>query len=231
VLVRAVETSNQETIPEIEAHIEREWDALLARAEEQGKRIWNGVTQRVNELEVRDGQLHVEFAPLDFKHRECVVSYPGYFELAESYWRKGAWVGALVETSDDWYVHARLSGRSNTTKKENILGGIVGDETPARSGKDLFNEMYRELEEESAVPSSAVDRMALELVYLSPSTNVGFVFSVQLTDTRAALEQRFAASEKDPDIAGLVFTKPEDLAPTLRALGPSAAYIADTFEL
>ncbi len=228
VLVRAVETSNQEATPEIEAHIEREWGVLVQDAAEKGKRVWNGITQRVNECDVQGETLRVELAPLDFKHRECVVSYPGYYGLPEAYWRKGAWVAGLVQTSDGWFVHVALSGRSNTTKKENLIGGIVGDEGVVTSGAALFDEMFRELEEEAAAPKEIVTRCALELAFLSPTTNVGFVFSIQLGDTRAMLERRFVVKARDHDIADLVFTPKEAQAETLRRLGSSTAFVADT---
>lgn len=226
VKVTAVAHSNQATMPEIEAHIDVAWDALVKDAEAKGKRIWNGITARANSVSVEDGVLRLELAPLDFKHRECGITYPGYYELPESYWRKGLYAVALVETRDGFFVFVKLSGKSMNKNTEEMLGGIVGDEGPVESGTDLFNELYRELEEEGSIPKSSVAHMALELVYVAPRTNVGLHFSVLLHDTRKEVQERFDKADKDHDVHSLIFVTRAELPQKLIDLGGYKPFVA-----
>ena len=184
--------SNQLRTPAMEECIEREWARMTRDAEERGKALWNGVTQRANAVAVTEqGVLQLELAPLDFKHRECVLAFPGYYDLPEVYWRKGVYVSAFVQTSDGWYVFVRLSGRSTNNNFEECVGGVVGDELVVRTGQDLYRSFEIELEQETAVPSDAIQENMLMGLYVGPDTNVGCHFETTLKDTRREVEQRF----------------------------------------
>jgi hypothetical protein len=228
------DVSNRATTPEIERAIDEHWEVFFREAKAAGKSIWNGVTYRVNDLKVADdGKLNVEFAPIDFKTRESVLSIPNYYELPERFWRKGATVGSFVKTVDNFYVFVALSGRSvsmaNPNKKVSLIGGVLDEDVPVRASKDIYETMYKEFEEESAVPRDRVKRCILDSVYLSPSTNIGFHFIIDLFETKEEVEARFKAESQDDDIAGLLFVAEADMPAQLRKMGGMIAFLGEVY--
>jgi hypothetical protein len=166
------DTSNLEISPEMAGRIDELWDAMLHKAEAQGKRIWNGTTARVDDLEViSDRKLKITFAPLDFKTRECMRQLPGFWEWPEHRWRKGGVVMAFVRTSDNYYVFVALSGKSLNERAYEMLGGVVGDTFVIRSGHDLYEVIYQEVEEQAAIQREHITSCILRLVFYTPGTH------------------------------------------------------------
>ena len=213
------EESNLVLTPAIQKEVDETWEKLLKDAKENSKRVWNGISCRVNALDHVGDSLKVEFAPIDFKTREGLLGALERLELPEESYRRGAFVGGLVRTSDNYYVFVYLSGRSVNTNKVDMVGGIVGDESVVRTGADLFSVMYQELEEETATPKASVESCVLQLAFLSPATNIGFHFAIELSDTREQLERRFAEKAVDPDIESLLFVSPRELSFQLIRMG------------
>lgn len=189
---------------------------------------------RVNSLAVANGKLNVDFAPMDFKTREGVVRVPGYWQMPEEYWRKGVCVGAWVKTADDFYVFEVLSGTTASAsriqdKKIGVIGGVMDEEVPLHSGADIYETMYKELEEETAIPRDAVARCMLEVVYMSPSTLIAFHFMIDLLDTKEEVAKRFARVGGDAEIKGLVFVPAADMPHHLAAMGGSMAFLSTLY--
>lgn len=210
------EVSNRATTPEIEKQIDAHWDIFYRDAKVAGKSIWNGVTYRVNELKMTDqGKLKVEFAPIDFKTRECVTRVSGYWDMEEEYWRMGAYTGSFIKTADGYYVFVRLSGKSVSSQRTpkqgmaSLVGGIMDSEVPLQSANDIFAMMYKECEEETAIPHDRISRCVLDAVYLNASTNVGFHFGIDLHDTKQEVEDRFRSTIHDDEIHDMFFVEPK----------------------
>lgn len=228
IIVTFSEQSNRLTNNTIDRQVDELWEQVRTAAEAKGKRIWNGITYRTNSVtQLSDGRVSVEFAPLDYKTRECVIQIPGYYELPETYWRKGAYTSSFVKTADNYYVFGELSGRSLNQNRVDVLGGIIDEELHVRSGNDLFTSLYKEIEEESAIPAQSIKTSFLNSIFLNHNTNVGFHFSVQLFDSKDVVEQRFRAQAADEDVKGLVFIPEQEVFDFVAAISPSKRFLAE----
>jgi 8-oxo-dGTP pyrophosphatase MutT (NUDIX family) len=219
VVVSYSEISNRKIVPNIENQIEEVWENMQKHAKEKGQNIWNGTSYRVNQVALtKDKKLTVEFAPIEFKVRDGLIEIPEYFSLPEECWRKGAFTGALVKTVDGFYMFVKLSGISNNPSSIDWPGGILGDEGPIKTGADLFADMLRELEEETTIPSASVESCVLRAVYISASTNVGFIFDITLFDTKDVVHERFKERNEDEDINDLLFVPVADIRTQLESM-------------
>jgi hypothetical protein len=219
VVVSYSKISNRKIVPDIENQIENVWQNMLQNAKENEKRLWNGTSCRVNLIALtKEGKLEVEFAPIEFKVRDGLIEIPEYFSMPEECWRKGAFTGALVKTSDNFYILVKLTGKSNNPRPVEWPGGILGDEGPIRTGEDLFNDMLRELEEETNVPKESVEGCVLRAVYISVNTNVGFVFDITLSDTKEIVYERFKEQNNDHDIKDLFSVSAEGMQGQLESM-------------
>jgi 8-oxo-dGTP pyrophosphatase MutT (NUDIX family) len=223
--------SNRATTPEIEQQIDAHWEVFYAEAKAAGKNIWNGVTYRVNEFAVtEERKLKIEFAPNNFKTIQGLTGVDGYWSLPEEYWRKGGYVGSFVKTSDNYFVFVILSGRSLSRHKvNNVVGGVLDDEVPLGCGDDIYKTMYKELEEETAIPRSSVARCDLETIYYSPSTLVGFHFGISLLNTKEEVEARFKQHGGDDDIHDLLFVTEADMPAQLTKMGGSMELLREVY--
>ncbi len=228
--VKNLETAHLPLTKEMHDHVEREWKLLVEKASSEGKNVYNGISQRVETLSVsKDNILHIELAPFAHKYRACLRSFPEYYALDETFWTKGAYTGAFVSTKDGWYIFATLSGKSHNENREEMLGGIVGDDGFVTDGTSLFDALYKEVEEEACIPKSSIERATLELVYGGPHTNIGFLFFITLSETREEVADRFQKEKQDPDIASLFFVQEKELPETLMRMGGYKPFLLKTF--
>jgi len=205
-----VTESNRKIDQKIESQLENLWQEKEQKAKEKGQRIYNGLSYRLNSLKSEGEKISLDLGVFDFKTRECLAEAQGYYETTEEYWRKGGHTLATVKTSDDKYLMVELSGKSMNKNKTDFLGGIMETEPPIKSGDDLFESLYRELEEEAFIKKEDIANSVLSMVYINPSTNVGFYFEILLKITSDQLKQKFDNETKELDIKSLKIMSRQD---------------------
>ncbi len=226
-----VSESSRKIDPEIESQIEQLWEKKLQGAQEKGQKIYNGLSYRLNSLKSEHGKLDLDFGVFDFKTRECLLEAEGYFDLSEDFWRKGCHTLATVKTSDSKYLLVDLSGKSMNLNKTVLLGGIMETEPPIKVGEDLFESLFRELEEEAFIKRSEIVSCLLKLVYINSKTNVGFYFEVPLNISSIDLEDRFNSSEKEIDIKSLKILSREEYLNILKNHNENKQFLANLIEI
>lgn len=223
----SVNPSNRKIDSYVEGQLDALWTAKETKAKEQGKRIYNGLSYRLNSLSDKDGKLHIDLGVFDFKTRECLLEAEGFSALPEPYWRKGCYSMATVRTSDNLFLLVELSGKSMNVNKTDFIGGIMETEPPIINGDDLFESFYRELEEEAFVACEDIADATLNLVYLNYKTNAGFYFDVNLNRTSMEVQEKFKAATKELDIRGLlILTEEEYKSALLNHESPDKQFLA-----
>lgn len=230
-IVVTVHESNRKVDPNVEAQLDFLWQEKERRAKEKGKHIYNGLSYRLNSLNVEGGKLMIDLGIFDFKTRECLVEAKGYDQLTEEYWRKGGHTFATIKTSDEKYLMVELSGKSMNENKTDFLGGIMETEPPIISGKDLFESLYKELEEEAFIKKDDIASAVLKMVYINTSTNAGFYFEVLLKSSAEDLEQRFRSQTKEVDIQSLKILSRADFIQTLKNHNANKQFLATQIEI
>jgi len=202
-LVVSVSESNRKIDPKIEGQLDALWEAKVKRAKENGiTNCYNGISYRINTIEEKGGKLVIDFGTFEYKVRDGLIEIPEYFNLPEEYYRKGCFNRATIKTRDDKYLMVELSGKSFNSYKIDFVGGIMEVNVPIMSGKDVFESMYVELEEEAGIEKDDIAEIYLRAVYLRPNTNVCFLFGVDLRVSSFELLARFS-NNKDADIRSL----------------------------
>jgi 8-oxo-dGTP pyrophosphatase MutT (NUDIX family) len=203
--------STRKIDPAVESKIEGLWTEKLKRAQENGQNCYNGISYRLNALQEKEGKLVLNFGTLEYKVRDGLIAIPEYFELPEEYYRKGCFSCASIRTSDGRYLMAELSGKSMNPNTLEFIGGIMETDIPMNSGHDIFENLYKEAEEEAGIRKEDVAEVYLQAVYLEQRTNIGFYFEMTLSVSSGELLERFSGN-KDTDIKLLVmFTREEYL--------------------
>ncbi len=207
----SVSESNRKIDSTIEAQLEQIWQTKKAKANEDGRICYNGISYRLNSLEEKDGKVILDFGTFEYKVRDGLIAIPEYFNLSEEYWRKGCFTCASIKTSDDRYVMVELSGKSMNDNKVDLVCGLMETNVAMTTGDDIFKSFYNELEEEACITKKDIQQLCLRAVYVASGTNAAFYFEVILNVFSTELLARFKEN-KDADIKSLrVFTQAEYL--------------------
>ena len=85
------------------------------------------------------------------------------------------------------------------------IGGIFEKPLPLENGTDLFNHLYKEMQEEALLNKKDIKDLNLRAVIQSQRGAVNFVFKTTLNITANELKTRFKQNTNhDPDIADLL---------------------------
>lgn len=225
-IVVSVSPSNRKINDQVEAQIEALWSIKLQSALAAGKKIYNGLSYRLNSWAVVDNKLHLDFGVFDFKTMECVIDAAGYFDLNQDYFRNGCHTLSTIRTSDNQYLLVELSGKSMNYNTIDFIGGIMETNFAMNTSEDVFSSFYEELLEEACISKTDIELCYLAFIYLNANTNIGFYFEVVLNVTAETLLQRFQETGKDQDIKAVrVFSKDQYLA-MLGTLNSNKQFIA-----
>lgn len=230
-LLITVSKSDRKIDLNVENQLNNLWERKKRGAKENGQLLYNGLSYRLNHIKSKEGTLFVNFGTVDFKTRECLVEAEGYYNLTEEYWRKGCHTLATVKTLDDKYLIAELSGKSMNKNKTDFFGGIMEIKPKIKSGKDVFNSLYKELEEEAFIIENDIAWCILNMIYITPSTDVGFYFETMLKITSNELEHRFKNKPKDIDIKSVKIMSRADLIKELKNHNSNKQFLATKIEI
>ncbi len=222
--------SNRMIDPVVEPQLETVWEAKVALAERQNKRIYNGLTYRLNNFLQDGGTLRLDLAIFEYKGHS-LIEIPAYFDLSEPHYRKGCFTGATVKTEDDRYLMVELSGRSMNQNTIDLLGGLMETPPELKTGQDVFASLYKELAEEALVEESDIAEAYLRAMYLERRTNIGFYFEVRLKITADEVLKRFAERGRDLDIKSIKSLTRAEYLETLRKHNTNKQLIADLLSI
>lgn len=189
--------------PGVETQLEALWQTKLAKALEQGKHIYNGLSYRLNAFVQEGNTLKLDLGIIEYKVRDGLIDIPEYYDLPEPFYRKGCYTTATVKTSDDLYLLAELSGKSMNLNTIEMLGGIMETDPPVQVGRDVFGSLFKELEEEALVMPSDISEAYLRALFLECRTNIALYFEVILNVSSEEIFARFQKESKDADIKQL----------------------------
>lgn len=199
-LAVSVSQSNRKIDPEIESKLEAIWEAKKKKADENGQVCYNGLSYRLNSLKKADNKIILDFGIFEYKARTGLIVIPEYFNLSEEFYHKGCFSSATVKTNDDRYIMVELSGKSMNLNDVDFLGGVMETTTEMKTGENIFQSLYFELEEEACISKNEISESYLRMIFLTQHTYVGFYFEVSLNVSSKELLNRFQKENKDIDI-------------------------------
>lgn len=223
--------SNRAIDPAVESQLEALWQVKLKKAQEQGRHIYNGLSYRLNGFRVDQDCLNLDLGIIEYKVRDGLIDIPDYYELPEPFYRKGCYTTATVKTADDQYLLAELSGKSMNLNTIEMLGGIMETEPPVHTGQDVFDSLYKELEEEALVLPTDISEASLRALFLERRTNIALYFEVVLTVSAEEIFTRFRERSKDADIKCLKAHARKDYLEVLRGHNANKQFIAQLLSI
>ncbi len=230
-LIVSVNPSNRHIDPSIEAQLEEIWNEKVRKAEEAGKICYNGISYRLNDIQVKDGKVFIDFGTFEYKVRDGLIVIPEYFDLSEEYYRKGCFTTASIKTSDDLYLMVELSGKSMNENTIDLVGGIMETDTEINTGADVFKSFYKELAEEVGVTENDINTVYLNAIYLEHRTNIGFYFEVVLKRTYEERIVRFS-DNGDIDIKSIrAFSRDQYIETLNNHRSPNKPFVAKMLKI
>jgi len=208
-IMLTIAESNRKIDPYVEGEIEHLWEKVQKDAKEKGKVCYNGMSYRLNSLEIKEGALHIELAEMEFKVRNCINRIPEFLSLPEPYYRMGCFTSSTIKTADEKYIMVELSGVSMNNNGIDYVGGMMEPNVPVNGGRYVYDSYYVELEEEAGITQDDIEKIYLDSVYIESGTNVAFYFEVTLKIDSSEISKRFL-DNTDQDIKGLKFYTKEE---------------------
>ncbi len=229
IIVQNAQTQTLVVSPETHVMLDRIWEELQKKAEEEGRNLWDGQSLRLDHFEEKDGKLYLDLSHIWFKDRYGLEVAMRIDECPTPPERsQGIAVGAVVKTSDDWYVFGLQSQKTMSSSKHAFLGGLAED-LELNSGQGLYQEMLREVREESGILEEDIESSSLMGILQNQVSGYIVPFEVTLKITREEVYQRFQ-HDSDTEHADLVFVSPEDLPDFLEEMGSWKPLILDLME-
>ena len=231
-LLVSVSDSTRKINLEVEAQIDAIWEEKMKKAEQEGRVCFNGISYRLNSLKEKDQKLVMDFGLLEYKARATLQTIPGYLELPEEYYHKGCYTGATVKTADDKFIIVELSGKSMNTFATDMLGGIMEKPLVIETGKDVFECIYVELEEEACIGKNDIKESYLRSVFLTSNCHTCFYFEAILNVSSETLLDRFSNENQDQDIKSLKVLSREEYISFLKShSSPSKKFISEIINI
>lgn len=203
--------SNRKINPDWEAKCEAEWLRKVEDAKITGKKAWDSVTYRLNDLKVENNRVLLDLGTMPFRIRNTFQNVVDVKDAEEPYLPKGMFVAGLIQTADDLFVFGMPSEKTLVNQKIDFIGGtLVKDEHIVNNGSDLIASLGAELSEEINVSAEKVGSNHLISVVLSDRFNVGLIFHVQLKISSEKVLELFRQSN-DQEMSDVVFVAKKDL--------------------
>jgi hypothetical protein len=209
--------SNRAIDPEVEGKLQASWRQKGIEANENGAKLYDGTSYRLENLSFNEDTLTIEVSPMKFSVRSTLKKMPQLETLGEAYFSHGLSVGGFVKTKDSQYIFVRKSSKSASSLQRDVIGGVLETIEP-QSGEGVLNMNRTELKEEVNVSPSMIEDMKVIGIVRSSTTDILIVTDTQLSIASAELRELFEKRE-DRELEGIEFVSPENLATYLEELG------------
>lgn len=210
--------SGRKTSPKIEKKIDLFWDDFYKQAVDEGKLIYNGVSYRLDWIEVTDSKVLLEVSKIDFKTRMSLVKLRDTLSQDFDYTANGLVIGGFIKTSDNKFVFGIRSGKTLANNEFDFIGGIIEDSSPLGTGTDLEIHLNKEIEEEVGVDPEMISKSKILGVVFTHSTNIIFLTLTNLKIDSKKLMQ-LQKKHHDIEMEGVKLVSKDDLEDFLTSIG------------
>jgi|GEM_PF-2544806 len=196
----------------LELASKKSWEETLKKASKEGKVIWDSEIYRLESLETNKRHLNINLSTIPFSIR---IGMNDHSELVKklgiNYAPLGVYTSCFILTSDKKYLFIKKSDRYYSNRKYSFVGGILSKtEKKLSSGKDLFGEMRKEIQEETGLRNINLNYMTLNAGYLSKNYNFCLIFSLKLTESLKTVLELFKY-KSDGEAEEIVGVEKKDL--------------------
>ncbi len=200
-----------------------DWNAKLLEAKKQGRLLWDSEIYRFEKaFNTSTNNLSLQFSTIPFSIRLGMNAYTDTVqEKGLPYAPQGLFTSVLLVTSDKYLVFIEKSDRYFTAKKYSWIGGVLSKtEKIINTGEDLFDEVQKEIFEESTIAAEHItNKVQLLSGYRTDNWNVCLLFKQAIQLTAAELQTLFELNGGD-EAKNLLMIDPEELSDKLSLFEP-----------
>jgi 8-oxo-dGTP pyrophosphatase MutT (NUDIX family) len=177
---------------EIENLSKLEWSKLLEEAQEQNKLAWDSELYRLEKVQEKEGRVLLTLSTVPFSIVKGMDKFIQQVNtLGEKYYSKSIYTKAVILTTDQKYIIGKVSKKTLNKHEYNLIGGVLSkSESEVNSGKDLFNSLLREIEEELGLTNKEILKTVLIGATLSTRLKIGLIFLVTLNLNSEELQKK-----------------------------------------
>ncbi|WP_281546817.1 hypothetical protein [Pseudoalteromonas sp. PAR1] len=181
------------------------WHEVIADAQSAGTEIWDGQYYRLENIdEIQQGSLQLKLSTISYSTIRSLMKLSKQQSLASCYFPYHINTGALISTSDDFFVFGQKSTKSDTYFLDLIGGGLQRDELEVKQAVDIKKNILKEAFEEANISSSMIDWVDLNSFLLTNTMSVVIVFNIKLNVDKGQLLKSFEARVEN-ELSGLQF--------------------------
>jgi hypothetical protein len=211
-------TSNRVIDPLLENKATTIWKNLLKEYQAKGLHIWDGNYYRLdNPEEVAKGDTKLILSTIHFSTLQAYKVISEEVNLKESQYSNFISTGGLIKTSDNFYIFGKRGKTIHSSNVDIIGGGLLESENIVNTGKDIENNLYKEMHEEINILESDVNQCNFIGILHNSSMNILFIFRVDLKLSRSEMIDRFN-NRSDDEMSELLFIEEKNIKDFLFSL-------------
>ncbi|TMP21757.1 hypothetical protein CWC02_01080 [Pseudoalteromonas sp. S2721] len=181
------------------------WHEVIADAQSAGTEIWDGQYYRLENIdEIQRGSLQLKLSTISYSTTRSLMKLSQQQNLASCYFPYHVNTGALISTSDDFFVFGQKTTKSGTYYLDLIGGGLQKDELDVQQAIDIKNNILKEAFEEANITSSMIDWVNLNSLILTNTMSVVILFNIKLNVDKGLLLKSFE-DRVENELSGLQF--------------------------
>ncbi len=178
----------------LEKKCKDKWKTMIIDAKQKGKKLWDSDVYRFESGEIKNGILYLKVSTVPFSIRFPMNFYTEQLEnLGANYGSMGMFTSCFVKTLDNKFIFIEKSGKYYSNKKVSFVGGVLSKtEKILLNGKDLFNEVLKEVREEIGISGVDIDKKIFRCIYITNDKNVCLIFDIFLNKAFNELKNKFS---------------------------------------
>ena len=181
------------------------WHEVIADAQSAGTEIWDGQYYRLENIdEIQRSSLQLKLSTISYSTTRSLMKLSQQQNLASCYFPYHINTGALISTSDDFFVFGQKTTKSGTYYLDLIGGGLQKDELDVQQAIDIKNNILKEAFEEANITSSMIDWVNLNSLILTNTMSVVILFNIKLNVDKGLLLKSFE-DRVENELSGLQF--------------------------
>jgi|GEM_PF-2158822 len=207
------------------------WQKKVGDYKAKGITVWDGDTYRLDNLaqvsSVKEEQILLALSIIKYRY---VSTYPDFLDYYDAHPESNPHhvsIGAMLKTSDGFWVFGeRGKSSTSTTNIDLIGGGLNKSELEINNGADIYRQLLNELHEEAGILPSIISSCEGIGILHSSVSNVLIIAKVQLNVDSSKLKGIFIKRTED-EMQDLVFIEDSKVKEYMKGMTSYRALIPD----
>lgn len=216
--------------PEQKDNVNTNWESFVEEANKKGNQPWDGTYYRLENVDqLKNNTKELIFSTIKYSQIRGLTHNVDLSTLTKDSQPNHISTGSLIQTTDGYFIFGeRNKNTMSNSSIDFIGGGLQPDELEVDSCADIFENMFKEMKEETGIKKSNVSRITGIGITLSSKYNVIFIFYTLLNITRDTALEIFR-SDNDNEMNDLIFVEEVKLEEFLKDKGSYRPLVTELY--